>query len=155
MVAGPDPLVSMLATLAALQATAHASPPPPANFCSDLRQIIAATRETEPFGSLRLRREDQWLGGIASCRRITDHGPFWQCSIPIRATPDGIDGLAARTARCLPRAERTINERRPEDRYNRAYTQFRLRRIAIDMHEFGGPGTHQGWHYRYSVRERR
>ena len=155
MAGGTDPFLAMLATLAALQASAHAPPPPAASFCADLRQIAAAARETPPFISLAQRREDQWLGGIASCRRTVDHGLFWRCVIPISAVPEGIDGLADQTARCLPPAERTVNERRPEMPYNRAYTEFRLGRLAIGMQEYGGPGMHQGWHYRYTVRERR
>lgn len=121
--------------------------PPPNAFCADLRQIVQAASERVPFRSLESRREDQWLGGLAWCRRVDHRGASWRCHMSIGEVQGGRPGLAARTRLCLPDAVPTADEPVPDGRLRGGYSSFEIDRGRIEIVEVGGPRMHQGWYY--------
>jgi hypothetical protein len=124
-------------------------------FCADLRLILRAASEQAAFRSLESRREDQWFGGLASCRRIEYRGINWRCQLSTGSVPDGRPGLLARTRSCLPDAVTVLDEpvRDGRLRDSRSLVDIGRSRIAID--EVGGPRMHQGWYYTYTVYAKR
>jgi hypothetical protein len=121
-------------------------------FCADLRRIVAASaEEPRPFASLPRDPDAKWLGGLASCRRVTEGSDSFYCRVWTRGVPDGRPGLAARVQACLPRAMRQIDDPDNRNHHERRLTQLRAGRVIVDVEEHGGPGVHIGWYYSVEV----
>lgn len=140
-------LLAMLGTSAA-QAQA---PVAEDAFCADLRRIVEASAEPRPFASLPRDPDAKWLGGLASCRRVTAGSDSFYCRVWTRGVPDGRPGLAARVQSCLPRVVREIDDPDSRNHWDRRITRLRTGAVVIDVEEHGGPGVHIGWYYSIDV----
>ena len=120
-------------------------------FCADLRRIVAAAEEDRPFASLPGGQDEVWMGGAASCHRVTEPAVSFYCRVWTRAAPDGRPGLSTRTQHCLSGAVREIDDPDSRSHHDRRLTQLRAGRVVVDVAEHGGPGVHIGWYYSIDV----
>ncbi len=134
-----------------LGATAAQAPPANPAFCDDLRRMVAAAAEAKPFASLPSDPDAEWLGGLASCHRVTQGGDSFYCRVRTRGVPDGRPGLAARVQACLPRAAREMDDPDSRNHHERRLTRLRTGEVVVDVEERGGPGVHIGWYYTIDV----
>ena len=83
------------------QTQAQARTPMVDPFCRDLRRIVAAAGEDPPFASLPSGQDEVWMGGEASCHRVTQPSTSFYCRMRADPAPGGRFALAARAQRCL------------------------------------------------------
>lgn len=131
----------IIAAMAMAAGAAQAQPPAPpdAVFCAQLRRIVAAADDEEPFLALEMARPaPPRLGFRQGCGRAGDaRRHYWACSQTL--APDWLAAarLAERTRRCLPAARALPVEFQREFR-------FALPGAEIRISEHGGPRAHVG-----------
>ena len=135
-------LLPIVGPVAAMQADARTVGPGP--FCTELRRIVAATRDTPSFASLAAAPAA--LPGLENaCAVLNDrHGVRFRCEIG----PSDLatfDRLTTDTGRCLPHAIRRPDETGPR------LAQFRLATAAIIIRQDSLPGDGAGIDLSYSV----
>lgn len=134
-------LAAAMAVMAAvaLPAPAAAQALPDAAFCAQLRRIVAAADDDEPFRALEIARPaPPSLGFVHGCGRSGDARQyFWLCSQNLAPDWLSAERLEADTRRCLPDAE-------PLPARHHGERRFGLGGIEIRIHESGGPRAHVG-----------
>jgi hypothetical protein len=111
----------------------------PATDCAELRRIVAAAREEEPFASLRWQPHSPALG-FDNCSvldlSLEGDSPNFGC---ITDFPDSLrrwQRLNAEILRCLPGARR-VTPRSRSPRQPGRWAGFRVGRLLILTHEAG------------------
>lgn len=141
----------MAAMMAMAAGTAQAQPPAlsDASFCAQLRRIVAAADDDEPFRALEIARPNPpTLGFRHGCVRSGgERQYFWLCTQNLAPETMGRERLAAATRACLPDARRI-----PLD-YPQSVRaiHFRLPNATIRISDHGGPGAHVGLSVTYVV----
>ena len=147
----PRLAAAILAVAITGQAPLQARTPMFDPFCSDLRRIVAAAAEGRPFASLPGGQDEVWMGGAASCHRVTRPPVGFYCVLYTRSVPDGRPGLATRTQGCLRGAVIEIDDADSRNHHDRRLTRLRAGRVLVDVSEHGGPGVHIGWYYSLDI----
>lgn len=141
----------MVATMAVAAGAAQAQPPAlsDAAFCAQLRRIVAAADDEEPFRALEIARpRPPGLGFVHGCGRSGDRRQyFWLCTQNLAPPTMGRERLAAATQACFPEARR-IALTYPESVRS---IHFRLPEAEIRISDSGGPGAHVGLSVTYVV----
>lgn len=144
-------MAAMMAMMAMAAGAAQAQPPvlSDASFCAQLRRIVAAADDDEPFRALEIARPNPpTLGFRHGCVRSGGKRQyFWLCTQNLAPPELGRERLAAATRACLPEA-RPIALAYPQSIRS---IHFRLPRATIRISDSGGPGAHVGLSVTYVV----
>lgn len=132
-------ILRVIAGAAGLVAAGTAQAQTEADFCAELRRIVAAAGEDPPFASLP-RGESKgarpMFGFTAPCGVTNDPGRVFQCQEQLAPMEVTAEGLIAASARCLPGAVRLPDRER--DRWGGGpWLRLRAGDVTVSAAEWG------------------